>query len=91
MVVLLRESLSLAVKSEAMKPVDTPDDPDVLMSEASVLNASGRPAEAEAVLHRAIGLDPKFAPAALRLLSAALYQQGKYQEAVATVERIAAS
>jgi DNA-binding winged helix-turn-helix (wHTH) protein/rhodanese-related sulfurtransferase/tetratricopeptide (TPR) repeat protein len=67
-----------------------PDDPDVLMSEASVLNASGRPAEAEAVLRRAIGLDPKFAPAALRLLSAALYQQGKYQEAVATVERIAA-
>ena len=67
-----------------------PDYPDVLMSEASILNASGRPAEAEAVLRRAIGLDPKFAPAALRLLSAALFQQGKYQEAVATVERIAA-
>jgi DNA-binding winged helix-turn-helix (wHTH) protein/rhodanese-related sulfurtransferase/tetratricopeptide (TPR) repeat protein len=66
------------------------DDPDVLMSEASVLNASGRPAEAEPVLRRAIGLDPKFAPSALRLLSAALYQQGKYREAVATVERIAA-
>ncbi|MGX5840435.1 rhodanese-like domain-containing protein [Mesorhizobium sp. ArgA1] len=67
-----------------------PYDPDVLMGEASILNAGGRPAEAELVLRRAIALDPKFAPAALRLLSAALFQQGKYQEAVGTVDRIAA-
>ncbi|RVC81784.1 tetratricopeptide repeat protein [Mesorhizobium sp. M4A.F.Ca.ET.022.05.2.1] len=69
---------------------EAPHDPDVLMAEASILNAGGRPAEAELVLRRAIALDPKFAPAALRLLAAALFQQGKYQEAVATVDRIAA-
>jgi adenylate cyclase len=67
-----------------------PNDPQVLVSEAMILNATGRAEEAEAGLRFAMRLDPKFAPLTLRSLSVALFQQGKYWEAVDTVERIKA-
>jgi TolB-like protein/DNA-binding winged helix-turn-helix (wHTH) protein/rhodanese-related sulfurtransferase len=65
-------------------------DPEVLLSEASILNASGRAQEAEADVRLAMRLDPKFAPRTLRTLSVALFQQGKYWDAVEVIGRIKA-
>jgi TolB-like protein/DNA-binding winged helix-turn-helix (wHTH) protein/rhodanese-related sulfurtransferase len=67
-----------------------PNDSEVLVSEASVLNAMGRAEEAEASLRLSMRLDPKFAPATLRALSVALFHEGKYWEAVEIVGRIKA-
>jgi TolB-like protein/DNA-binding winged helix-turn-helix (wHTH) protein/rhodanese-related sulfurtransferase len=67
-----------------------PNDPEVRVSKARILNATGRAAEAEAEIRLAMRLDPRFAPGTLRILSMALFQQARYQEAVDTVGRIKA-
>jgi TolB-like protein/DNA-binding winged helix-turn-helix (wHTH) protein/rhodanese-related sulfurtransferase/Flp pilus assembly protein TadD len=67
-----------------------PNDSEVLLSEASVLNATGQAESAEASLRLSMRLDPKFAPATLRALSVALFHQGKYWEAVEIIGRIKA-
>jgi TolB-like protein/DNA-binding winged helix-turn-helix (wHTH) protein/rhodanese-related sulfurtransferase/Flp pilus assembly protein TadD len=81
--------------NEALASIDkasvlAPNDPEVLVSKALVLNATGRATEAEAELRLATRLDPRFAPGTLRALSMALFHQEKYQEAIDAVERIKA-
>jgi rhodanese-related sulfurtransferase/Tfp pilus assembly protein PilF len=80
------EAFALIGKAKALAPSDL----EVLLSEASILNATGQADEAESVLRMAMRLDAKFPPATLRSLSIALFQQGKYREAAATVDRIRA-
>ena len=80
------EAFALIDKAKALAP----NDPEVLLSEATILNATGRAGEAEASLRLSMRLDPKFAPATLRALSVALFQQEKYWEAVEVVGRIKA-
>ena len=65
-----------------------PNDAEVLVGDAVILNASGRAAEAESELRLALRLDPNSSPATLRALSVSFFEQGKYWEAVDTVERI---
>jgi adenylate cyclase len=67
-----------------------PNDSQVLVSEATIFNATGRAAEAETDVRLAMRLDPKFAPVTLRALSVALFQQEKYWDAVDAVGRIKA-
>ena len=67
-----------------------PNDPDVLVSKAHILNASGRAKDAETTLRLAMRLDAGFSPAALRALSVSQFQQGKYADAIESVERIKA-
>lgn len=80
------EALPLVEKAKALAPNDAA----VLVSEARVLNAIGRAAEAEADLRLAMRLDPNFAPATLRVLSASLFEQGRYWESIETIGRIKA-
>jgi len=61
-----------------------------LVSEAAILNAAGRLAEAEADLRLAMRLDPYPSPAALRALSVAVFEQRRYWEAIEIVGRIKA-
>lgn len=80
------EALALVEKAKAIAPNDAA----VLVGEARVFNAIGRATEAEADLRLALQLDPSFAPATLRVLSASLFGQGKYWEAIETLGRIKA-
>ncbi len=80
------EAYALIEKAKTLAPSDL----EVLLSEASILNATGQAAEAEGVLRMAMRRDSQFPPATLRSLSIALFQQGKYREAAATVDRIRA-
>jgi hypothetical protein len=50
----------------------SPNDPDVLVSRANILNASGRAEDAETTLRLAMRLDAGFSPAALRALDLAI-------------------
>ena len=67
-----------------------PHDPDVLVTRAMLLNAAGRATEAETDLRLALLADPYFSPTTLRILSMALFNQGKYLEAAEMVERLVA-
>lgn len=67
-----------------------PNDPEILVTKALLLNAAGRAKEAERELHLAMGSDPYFSPATLRVLSMSLFNQGKYLEATQAVERLEA-
>lgn len=80
------EALALIDQARAMAP----NDPEVLVREAWIMNATGRAAEAEAALRLAMRLDPKFAPSTLRALSVALFEQEKYWETIELVGRIKA-
>ena len=80
------EAAALIGRAKALAPNDS----DVLLKAAAILNATGRAAEAESELRLAMRLDPNFAPATLRALSVSLFEQGKYWEAIETVGRIKA-
>lgn len=67
-----------------------PNDPDNYLSKARVLNATGRAAEAEESVRRAMRLDPLYSPEYLRQLAMSLFNQQRYEEAVGTVERLLA-
>ena len=80
------EAYTLIGKAKSLAAADL----EILLSEASLLNATGRAAEAEAVVRMAMQLHPNFSPAILRVLSIALFQQGRYLEAAAMVDRLRA-
>jgi adenylate cyclase len=65
-----------------------PGDPENYIAKAKVLNASGHAVDAEEAARKAMRLDPRFAPGALRVLAHALFHQEKYQEAVDTLRRV---
>jgi TolB-like protein/class 3 adenylate cyclase/rhodanese-related sulfurtransferase/Flp pilus assembly protein TadD len=65
-----------------------PGDPENHIAMAKVLNASGRAAEAEQEVRKAMRLDPRFGPGTLRVLAHALFHQEKYQDAVETLRRV---
>jgi DNA-binding winged helix-turn-helix (wHTH) protein/rhodanese-related sulfurtransferase/tetratricopeptide (TPR) repeat protein len=88
-------ALETGLKDEALAFSDkafgiAPHDPDVLLGRAHILNVTGRANEAETALRLAMRLDTDFAPATLRALSAALFNQGKFAGAIETVQRISA-
>jgi adenylate cyclase len=64
-----------------------PNDPDIHLSKARILNATGRAAQAEESVRWAMRLDPLPSPAHLRVLAVSLFHQQRYQESVATIER----
>ena len=82
----IADAYALIEKAKALEPNQL----EVLLGEAALLNATGRAVKAEAVLRQAMIVDPEFSPVTLRLLSVAVFQQGRYSEASAIVERIAA-
>ncbi|QRM55924.1 rhodanese-like domain-containing protein [Sinorhizobium sp. BG8] len=63
-----------------------PNDPDIHVSKARILNAKGRATEAEQEAHVAMRLDPQFPPSYLRVLALSLFHQEKYQEALEDLE-----
>ncbi len=65
-----------------------PNDPDIYISKARLLNATGRAAEAEEAVRWAMRLDPKFPPDYLRVLAISLFHQERYAEAVETFESL---
>ena len=67
-----------------------PNDPANHLSKARILNATGRAAEAEESVRWAMRLDPLYSPAYLRTLAISLFHQQRYEEAVATLERLVA-
>jgi TolB-like protein/DNA-binding winged helix-turn-helix (wHTH) protein/rhodanese-related sulfurtransferase len=67
-----------------------PNDPDNYLSKARILNATGRAAEAEESVRWAMRLDPLYSPDYLRTLAMSLFHQQRYEEAVATLERLLA-
>ncbi len=80
---------------EALVDIDkareiAPDDPEILVTKALLLNVAGRAKEAESELNLAMSTDRYFSPASLRVLSMSLFNQGKYLEAAEAVERLEA-
>ena len=75
-----------AVIDEAMALA--PGDPENYIARAKLLNASGRAAEAEEAVRKAMRLDPRFAPGTLRVLAISLFHQEKYEDAVDTLRRV---
>ena len=67
-----------------------PNDPDIYLSKARILNATGRAAQAEDSVRWAMRLDPFYSPDYLRTLAVSLFHQQRYEEAVETVERVLA-
>jgi rhodanese-related sulfurtransferase len=67
-----------------------PNDPDNYLRKANILNATGRAAEAEESVRWAMRLDPMYSPEYLRTLATSLFNQQRYEEAVATIERVVA-
>jgi TolB-like protein/rhodanese-related sulfurtransferase len=67
-----------------------PNDPDIYLSKARLLNATGRAAEAEESVRWAMRLDPHYSPDYLRTLAISLFHQERYEEAVATIQRVLA-
>ena len=65
-----------------------PNDPDSHLSKARILNATGRAAQAEESVRWAMRLDPLYSPDYLRVLAMSLFHQQRYEEAVATLERL---
>jgi len=52
-----------------------PGDPENYIAMAKILNASGRAAEAEQAVRKAMRLDPRFGPGTLRVLALSLYRR----------------
>ena len=67
-----------------------PNDPEVLVAKARILNASGHAEEAEAPLRLAMRVDPRFRRQRFRVLSMTQFLNGRYEDAISTVERIKA-
>ncbi|HKE46109.1 MAG TPA: rhodanese-like domain-containing protein [Steroidobacteraceae bacterium] len=67
-----------------------PNDPDNYLRKANILNATGQAAEAEESVRWAMRLDPLYSPDYLRTLATSLFNQQRYAEAAATVERVIA-
>lgn len=67
-----------------------PNDPGNYLSKARILNATGRAAEAEESVRWAMRLDPLYSPDYLRTLAMSLFHQQRYEDAVATLERLLA-
>ena len=67
-----------------------PNDPDIHLSKARILNATGRAAQAEESVRRAMRLDPLYSPDYLRTLAVSLFHQKRYEEAVETIHRVLA-
>jgi tetratricopeptide (TPR) repeat protein/rhodanese-related sulfurtransferase len=65
-----------------------PNDSDIHLSKARILNATGRAAEAEESLRWAMRLDPLYSPDHLRELAISFFHQQRYTEAVDTLERL---
>jgi len=65
-----------------------PNDPDIYLSKARILNATGRAAQAEESLRWAMRLDPLYSPDYLRELAISFFHQQRYVEAVDTLERL---
>ncbi len=80
------EAFALIDKARALAP----NDPEILVSKALILNTTGRAEEAEAELRLAMRLDPGYAPGTLRILSMSLFHQERYREAIDAIERIKA-
>jgi tetratricopeptide (TPR) repeat protein len=81
--------------AEAFAEIDramalAPSNPDNYLSKARVLNATGRAAEAEGSVRWAMRLDPLYSPEYLRVLATSLFNQQRYEEAIGTLERLAA-
>ena len=81
--------------AEAFTEIDramalAPGNPDNYLSKARVLNATGRAAEAEESVRWAMRLDPLYSPEYLRVLATSLFHQQRYEEAIGTLERLAA-
>jgi len=81
--------------SEAFTEIDramalAPSDANNYLSKARILNATGRAAEAEESVRWAMRLDPLYSPDYLRALGMSLFHQQRYEEAIATVERLLA-
>jgi TolB-like protein/DNA-binding winged helix-turn-helix (wHTH) protein/rhodanese-related sulfurtransferase len=80
------EAFTMVDKASAMAP----NDPEIIVSKALILNATGHAVEAEAEIRRAVRLDPGFAPGTLRALSMSLFHQERYQEAIDALMRLKA-
>jgi adenylate cyclase len=65
-----------------------PNDAEIYISNARILNATGHAAEAEAKIRKALRLDPRFSPGSLRVLAISLFHQERYQEAFDTLQRV---
>lgn len=68
----------------------SPNDPDIHVAKAKVLNATGRAPEAEAALRYAVRFDPLQTTRYLRELGVAQLHQKKYRDAVNTMRRVIA-
>jgi len=65
-----------------------PNNPDIHVSKALILNAMGRAGEAEPAARLAMRLNPHYRPKVLRELGRALLHQERYEEAAAAFERV---
>lgn len=65
-----------------------PNDSDIYISKAKVLNAIGRAAEAEDAARWAMRLDPQYSPEYLRVLARSVFNQKRYDEAIETLQRV---
>jgi tetratricopeptide (TPR) repeat protein/rhodanese-related sulfurtransferase len=67
---------------------ESPNDPEIYLSQAQILNATGRAPEAEEAVRRAMRLDPRYSPDYLRALAVSLFHQERYEETVETLARL---
>jgi TolB-like protein/class 3 adenylate cyclase/rhodanese-related sulfurtransferase/cytochrome c-type biogenesis protein CcmH/NrfG len=65
-----------------------PNDPDNHISQARILNAIGRAAEAEQDVRWAMRLNPQYPPGYPRVLALSLFNQERYDEAIDTLHRL---
>lgn len=77
---------------EALEQIDralmlSPNDANTRLSQARILNASGRAEEAERAVRQAMRLNPHYDPDYLTVLGQALLHQERYDEAAEFVER----
>ncbi|UVC12250.1 tetratricopeptide repeat protein (plasmid) [Rhizobium sp. TH2] len=59
-----------------------PQDADIYVSKARILNATGKAEEGEKTARDAMRLDPQYPPGFLRVLALSLFNQQKYEEAL---------
>lgn len=67
-----------------------PNDPDHHISQARILNAVGRAADAEQDTRWAMRLNPRYPPGYLRVLALSLFHQERFDEAIDTLHRLVA-
>jgi TolB-like protein/rhodanese-related sulfurtransferase len=65
-----------------------PNDPDIRISKAKILNAIGRAVEAEQEAGWAMRLNPQYPPGYLRVLALSQFHQERYEEAVEKLQRV---